>query len=553
MTDPNEPSISLDENPGTVPGTGDGHPSGEKDSRQTFMHKAFSFPALLGALLATMIIMGTRANLPDPDTWWHLAVGRMILSTHHWPTHETFSYTAYGDGWIAYEWLGEVLMAFVERLGGLEALQVLLLALSGLLALLVYYYAYLRSRNWKAAFAACFITLSLAMGFFTLRPQILGYLCLLTVLICLEKYRQGNTRVLWIVPLIFLVWVNAHATFIFGLFALGAFWAGGLWNLDGHKQKTNANEKGRRKLLLVTLLCAATFAATPYGTRTASYLLYGAFSQPLNIANVAEWQSIGFGEVWGKEVLVLLFFFFLAVLIYRPRYRLDEFMLLSLTIYLACVHRRFFPFAAIIMAPMLAVLLSRWIPGYSGTSDHYALNALLIGAFLLGVVHFFPSRRDLEKVVADRYPQGSLDYLAKHSHPGHMFNDYLWGGYMIWKDGPRRKVFIDGRTDVYEYAGVFGDYLHMIHVSPETLFLLRKYSINSCLLTRDNPLGTLLNELPNWRRAYEDKTSVLYIRKRNAPGPDSTKPETSLSLHRRPLNRKIAMAHFKLKTAEEQR
>ena len=531
MTDQNKTPVSAEQETLAALGAGGSgtNPiSRHEEGLSSIAHKIFSFPALLGALLASAVMLGARANLPDPDLWWHLMVGRQILATHHWPTTDSFSFTVYGNAWIAFEWLGEVLMAAVERIGGLEALQAMLVGFTGALALLVYYYAYLRSRNWKASFVACFFTLLLATGFFTLRPQIMGYICLVGVLICLEKYRQGKAGALWFLPPIFLVWVNAHGSFVLGALALAIFLASGLTGFQmGGVVTERWSQNQRIRIESAGLLSLAALAMTPYGTRLAAYPLQMALSQPINIANVAEWQSIGFGEVWGKQVFALMFVFFLAVMIFRPRYRLDEILLLAFAIFLAFEHRRFFPFMAIVLAPMVAVLLSRWIPKYAASSDHYVLNAVLIAALLVGWVRLFPSRRDLDKAIASLYPQAALNYITGHPQPGRLFNEFLWGGYMIWKRGPQHKVFIDGRTDVYEYAGVFGDYLHIVQLNPQALFLLRKYDIGSALLTPDDPLGTLLNALPNWQRVYADDVCVLYARKSAAASPAPAKPGDS--------------------------
>ena len=61
-----------------------------------------------------------------------------------------------------------------------------------------------------------------------LRPQLLGYIFLLLTLICLERFRQGRQKTLWVLPVVFALWVNTHGSFVFGLMALGLYWA---WRL----------------------------------------------------------------------------------------------------------------------------------------------------------------------------------------------------------------------------------------------------------------------------------------------------------------------------------
>ena len=138
--------------------------------------------------------------MKDPDTWWHLAIGERILAERTLPTADPYSFTVSGNDWMAYEWLGEVVMASAARWGGLPGLIALLIALSGMLLLLLYYYAYLRSGNVKAAFIACAVLLPAAAISFNLRPQLFGYAFLLITLIFLERFRQGRQKTSWNSP-----------------------------------------------------------------------------------------------------------------------------------------------------------------------------------------------------------------------------------------------------------------------------------------------------------------------------------------------------------------
>ena len=63
-----------------------------------------------------------------------------------------------------------------------------------------------------------------------------------------------------------------------------------------------------------------------------------------------------------------------------------------------------------------------------------------------------------------------------------------YGGYLIWAV-PEHPVFLDGRGDVFEWAGVLGDNLQVgdnFKAIP-TRFSI-KYGINFCLLSRGSPM-----------------------------------------------------------------
>jgi len=176
------------------------------------------------------------------------------------------------------------------------------------------------------------------------------------------------------------------------------------------------------------------------------------------------------------------------------------------------------------MIPLLAKLIARWAPPYDRSIDKFAINAVLIGLIATGLVIALPSRKKLEKVVAKRYPQKAIEYLDQHSLPGHTLNDYGWGGYLIYSPDYHRRVFVDGRADFYESAGVLSDYFDMTEVKPDTLFLLRKYKIQSCLLHQDAPLGTMLAAIPGWKEVYKDKIAAIYVRRPAEAQPAPTPP-----------------------------
>ena len=489
--------------------------------------RAFSFPVFLGALLIAGVFLNLHARLEydaslptghwhvafvEGDTFWHIVAGQRIQDTHTWPTTNFYSFTAPNSQWLDYQWLGEVLMAAAYRLGGLRALMALLMALASVILLLLYYYAYLRSGNVKAALAACAVVWPLLGLCFTLRPQLLGYVFLLVTLICLERFRQGLLKNLWFLPGIFVLWVNTHGTFSFGMLAMAVYWAAGLkdfglGNLESHLWPPVQ----RRHLGLIMLLSALALIVNPYGPR----LLYGLaepFSQPLVMAYVQEWQPLPFNEFYGKWFLVLLFLFFLASVVWRFRPRIEDLALVIIAAYMACVHQRIVVFFAILVAPVLAAWAAKWWSAYDPAKDKPVLNAVLISLFAFGMVAFFPSTASLQRVIDLNQPRRAVDYLRRHPVPGPMFNDQFWGGYLIWAFGGQHPVFIDGRCDAYEPAGVLADYINIIRPEQNALALLAKYGVRSCLIERTAPLCALLDTQPEWQRVYQDDLSVLYLK-----------------------------------------
>ena len=479
--------------------------------------KAASFPVLMGVLLAGVSLIGARLTLLDPDTWWHIAVGQRILDTHKWPVADPYSFTAHGTHWIAYEWLGEVALGLAARAGGLLGLAYLQIFLVAIVTVLLYTYAYVRCGNYKAACVATGIFLPVASVIFTLRPQLFGYIFLLVTLICLEKFRQGHSRALWVLPPLFLIWVNTHGTFVFGFAALAVYFAGGLFKFQlGGLIAEPWTKRQRLELLSTALVSSLAILITPYGSELAAYPLVMATSQPFNIANISEWQPLTFGLLIGKYFLTLLLVLFVAHVFHPMKYRLHEMAVLLFAVYAACVHIRFMLIFVMIIVPVVAKFFAEWMPHYDRSKDRYAMNLAIIALMLVAMARLMPSRAEVARDVAKDYPVAAVDYLRQHPQPAGMFNEYGYGGYLIWQLSPQHKVFIDGRADMYEYSGVFQDYAHIANVESNALALLGKYDVQSVLIKSKCGLATLLATSSEWKRVYTDDLSVIFVRS-NAP------------------------------------
>jgi hypothetical protein len=485
-----------------------------KQSLAGRLNRIFSFPVLLGVFLAGATFLLSRFSLlGSPDTWWHVAVGKHILATHTWPTTDTFSFTARGADWIAYEWLGEVAMALASALGGLQALAALLFVWSAALVVLLYYYAFLRSGSAKAALVSCLLFLPITQVFFQLRGQLPGYVFFLITLICLERFRLGRQKTLWILPFVFLLWVNTHGTFVFGLGALGLYWASGWVEFEvGQVRAERWTSAQSRHLAWVSLFSTLALLVTPYGARVAAYPLQMALSQPVNVASINEWQPLGFQFWQEKLLLVAILGFFLAQLAYRPRYRVEEVALLLFFLYSAFVHLRFVLPLLIVFTPLVAELLARALPDDAVQRTHHALNAALMAIVVTAVVLFFPSNRQLEDALETVYPRAATAHLRQHPVAGPLLNDYAWGGFLMWESDRPEPVFIDGRADIYEYGGVLADYDRIMRLDGSTPALLRRYGIGACLVAPATPFAIYLSHLPGWEPAYQDHVSSLFVR-----------------------------------------
>ncbi|HTS10960.1 MAG TPA: hypothetical protein VMH00_02470 [Candidatus Limnocylindrales bacterium] len=481
---------------------------------------AFSFPVLLAVLLAAAVFFASPTQkkgdslFSEGDTWWHIRTGDEILRTHQFPQTDTYSWTAAGTNWIAYEWLGDVAIAEAYRLGHLQGLRLLQWILAAILLVLLYAYAAIRCENSKAAFAACAIVVPIIAGFWSLRPQLFGYIFFLIVLIVLERFRQGRAWTIWLLPAVFAAWVNTHGTFAFGFLAIGIAWICGVRRhrfsaIESHEW----TKPERLQIVLATLASVLSLLLTPYGSKLAAYPFDIGFLQPANVANIQEWMPITSQRFLTLTVLALLLAFMLAKILLRFSCRLDDLALLSVAATTTFLHLRFVPLFLIVTVPLLALPLARWFSVYNPERDRPVINAALVLVLGLGVIWYFPSNSELSVSCATYYPTAAVEHLKGAPKIGNIFNEYGWGGFLEWSHFPPKGVFIDGRADVFERAGVFSDYLSVARLEPNALRILDKYDIETCLIRSDSPLATLLAASPAWQLSYLDDVSAVYTRR----------------------------------------
>jgi hypothetical protein len=470
----------------------------------------FSFPAMLGTFLVGVVFYKAQIFFVDPDAWWHIKVGQDILQTHHWPTTDSYSFTAASTMWIAYEWFGEIVLGSVAKLGGIVGLFILLTATASIVVLVLYYYGALRSGNCKAGFVAAGLMCSLIFLSFSMRPQMFGYLFLTLLLVVLEWFRKGVTWPLWTLPGLFLAWVNTHGSFIVGIGVLVVYLFCGLKAFRvGNVEAIAWSVKQRIQLGLALLLSLAVLPITPYGTQLAAYPFDMMFNQPINVSNVVEWEPMPFDQQFGKLFLGVVVLVVVLQIALRLTWRFEDLLLAIGGTVMACVHARMLLLFVPFFIPIFSTTMARLLPPYQRTKEHYFLNGVLMASAIAAMVYYFPSSTSLQKKLNADFPVEAIAYLDKHEVPGPMLNNYYFGGYLV---GTGRKSFIDGRGDLFERTGVMADFVSLIQIKTSPFPILDRYHIASCLLIKDEPLAVVLGASSKWKRVYVDGTSAIFVR-----------------------------------------
>jgi hypothetical protein len=465
---------------------------------------------VLLVLAISGILHPPKRVLLDSDIWFHLADARILFTTHHFIRVEPYSFTVAGERWTDPEWLAETPFWLGYSWLGLRGIFLVTSLSLYATIVLVYFRGYWISGHagaavWTAALGYILMTVNDGP-----RTIILGYLAMSVELAILEAAERGKTELLWLLPPLFLVWINLHGSWVIGLGLLALYLLCGTISVSkGVFEQTAFIGKDRKRLMLVLFACCAVLWVNPYGWRLIWNPIGMMMNQKLNIATVAEWQPLNLDMVAGKAAVLAIALTIVANCIKGRRWKVYELAFILFAWYAAFAHARFLFLASVITIPMLARDAARSFFAKPNEKTIPAMNALIAAGVVCAVAYFFPNEASMQKDLALAQP---VEIVAAIQPNWRTFNVDFAGDFLAFNSKPD---FMDTRFDTFEEHGEFRDYLEIMHFH-EPFKILDKYRIDHALLVADMPLAFLLEHSPGWRlelrEGQGDRTYELFAR-----------------------------------------
>ncbi|MBK9125341.1 MAG: hypothetical protein IPM16_19760 [Chloroflexi bacterium] len=481
-------------------------------------------------------VVGLRVQ-NDPDVWWQLRSGEQNLAAGRIVQADQFSYTFAGsEARLQHEWLAQpVLVAFWQTLGhvGLSLYAVL----CGMLGMAVLY----RTMH-GGPYLKAFITVlgaTSASIFWGARPLMLSFiLAAVTLWLVYGSLRGRSVWRLWILPPMFVLWINLHGGWPQGALILMAAAAGMVVNLIvfrrvlppraaaalGIAQPATPDLRAElRKIALFLAPCIAAAALipflNPYGPQmlTVPIDTIGFDFQPIFIE---EWRAPSLARVEMIPFFATVALTALAIALDSRRVNFVEVIMVAGASYMALTSARHIAFATSIAVIPLSIHVAhlgadrgiRIGRTTNVTPRRARLNAVLIAAIGFAsvmYVTFTLTPVNLDKELRERLPIDAVEALNRIAPPQRLFNSWNFGGYLIYfaREYP---VFIDGRADLYR--AFTWEYIAIHRADPGWQDELAKWDVNSVLVEPETPLAGALRAEPGWSVAYEDDVAVLFVR-----------------------------------------
>ena len=483
------------------------------------------FLALLFWLLLT-----ASSLLGDPDSQWHVAIGRWIWTHGAVPRTDLFSHTFAGAPWIAKEWLSQLILFAAYQLDGWRGVAVLAaLAIAASFTLL---FGWLRARlHPTAALAIVLVAIVLAQPHFLARPHMLVLPIIVLWVMRLVAALERGVAPSPALALLMVPWVNMHGSFPLGLVIAGALGGEGVWrtlSAARHCERGEATQGPRvyawvaspsarndghrsdvRALRGWALFLVATLAATlvsPFG--------WDAVLVPLRmsgnadtLAYVGEWHPL---RLDAMGIIALAVLAATVVLLTRELER-NVFRLIAVALlaYLMVRHARFISLFAVVTPILSAGAAARWRafapkPGPAGATSPWPIALALALAVLVAICLIRP------EPAADVTPEAAYRAALAHGMSGPVYNDYDFGGYLIAHDV---RTFVDGRTDQLFLGGFLPALAHAITSKDDTDFaaLMKRYNVTWALVRAGSRDAGHLASIPGWTKIHQDPVAAVFV------------------------------------------
>ena len=476
---------------------------------------------VLVLLLTTSALWEARhiSAFSSDEIWCHLRTGTWILQNHAIPRTGLFSQFA-NSRWVDFSWLYDALCGAVYARLGLRAVPLLLLMFKVALAAVTFLVAGGRRRFWWA------VILSALAQFAFLNPQPLPNLfsiCFfgLTLHWVLEARRRNDlTHLLWLPPL-FCLWANLDAQFVLGLLLLSMLLLAEITERTLCLLRTRNDDPRQIPLINLVAIAAACVVATiitPYSFHLIPAALQSAYS-PALFKNFAFMAAMSFRQ---PEHFVLALLLFGACLALGQRRSHDIFKIILLTLSAALAFRIQRDSWTVVLSSI--AIIGEAIRAHGDKSSAAGQRTLgkerryvAAGIAILLTVSFIliPANQTLETRLERVFPARACDYIQNNHLAGPIFNEYGWGGYLMWRL-PEYPVSIDERLMLYgdEFSGAYFEVI-MGRQKMETLpgFASEQIILLPVKFSMVKALTTIPVLQQQFREVYRDDIAIVLVRR----------------------------------------
>jgi hypothetical protein len=486
----------------------------------------------------------------DPDSFIHLLAADQMSREGVGPIVDSQSYMSIREPWTPYSWLAEFGMKFLWDQGGYRAAVASHALMAAGLVCLYALACSTRTQGFLRVALATAFAAFLTIPYLSFRPVTAALVVMAVIVWLLVRDRMAGerTRAVWlVVPLVVLL-INLHLYAILVPAWIFALWVGSIWEMrsssyspspgtpgegwgEGLNQTSREDphpnplpeyrerEKKRRVIRYTILLIGSVLAclATPMlPGAIRSIAFYQAADPMVSGSEVKEYLPFYAGTA-GKISAGLVLIMLACAAVQRRKLRTGEIFWLLGSIVLLMRMGRFSPVFAMAAAPIFAATLPKLSDRALSLRVTQIALAIVLGVGLFRLVSGFPRPGVSLDQWLERngpqmpgYPTAAAAFVETRvpSRTGRLINEYTWGGYLSWRLGPRFKVLLDGRTNLF--TPEFWRKVYLSGPDEQAAFLQSIDADAAILPTGGSRFEPALRQA-GWREVHTDPRATVFV------------------------------------------
>jgi hypothetical protein len=467
-------------------------------------HRAIAPFHLLIAVAFFGAVFIAAGDLTDPDLYWHIPVGADIVHHHHVEgAGSQLSFTVDGRHWKTTQWLAEVGFYFIHAHWGYAGIRGLTVVLSvGVLLLLLR--AIRRESPTLPATALVFAVVAVPLAVHLEdRAATLSLLLLAAITPYFLDLLHGAAArgTVWIAVYTW-VWANFHGYWVLVPGSLVLLAVCRL--VDGLPRREAAWPA------LQAVVATGAACLTPIGVSAVTSV--ARFHAATTI--ISEWAYTSVGDVATWALLAVI----AAIVVGWARgttpVRWGELTFTGAWVLFSLLAFRNTLPAIVTLAPLAARRLAdvvRFPETERGVRERRLLTVAAATLALLGIA-LVGVRIATTSAIPRSVPRQLIALLREQPGEHRVLDDYNHSGQVVGLGGPRTKVAVDGRADLYG-ATYLRNYVNMLGLGPHWARTLGRIPANYALIRHDAAIRVVLADR-GWRLLGAQRGFVLLA----APG-----------------------------------
>lgn len=454
-----------------------------------------------------LLLFIITANVPmfDFDLWARLIAGMGVIDGGQVLKTDFLSYTPTHTWWDHEYGSGIVFYFFLKHFGPYS-----LIILQTVISFFIFFFIYkiIKARGVKTPCNIVFyifpiIALAANLGS-PIRCHLFSFLFFTIFLYILELSRQGKYKLLYVLPILTILWNNLHGGVVSGL---------GL--IFMYVMAQILDKKPFKHFVISGIISSGVLIINPWGWEYIKFLL---MANTMQRTHVAEWWGL-FSKFHLFRQIPFKIFMLLIVVLEVWKLKLDgiknldkaKYMVLLVTLFLAIQHVKLLPFFVIAASALcyedFDSIVSNKIPVWTDKLVCWLLLGVCLFSFVI-------KKYDIPLGIA-AYPHKEVEFIKVNKLSGNVLVNFGLGSFVSYKLYPQNLIYMDGR-----YEEVYNDDLvplldKFYTLKPGWDDVLKKYPPDIMIIEKYYPVYKFLKITKDWVDVYDAEYFAVFVRQKD--------------------------------------